>query len=746
MAHLVFVIQIYEMGSRTSRTEKEKDMALTMYVDNTIKNELKFKNSKKEVKSIKKSVHIMVDCIMNEVQSVDERLEMLRKVPVGSMAEGMRIVKPDEFDFMIVLKGLSKPGVIEVRHGCENLRSFAHAHLTAHDDDVTRETWHDVCKDGNLKSTPSTNMTDAFNDLMLRRQRNIGIRELFCEKVQQAVKKLQERHYTIRTTQGTLSIKDVGVEIHGPAITPLLNWRSVRTDTVVEISVDLVPAIEVKHIHALVNENDACSLRVFQELERTGRLHLTPAGRISPCKQGMCFQVACSETEVKLVKSLNPNHKKCYKILKDMFKTRDEVGAHLIISYVLKTLAQKHASNCSERKTSGACIMKLLRTIDDNYLPYRFKLTLMPQVPELGTLFFKEQNIFYFKEIKGPMEVFGSTTKQLIKDVNRVREKYPIIREQTRGKPDFRIQIQQHSPSAKRLAFCALSLPLSYIMPMFLVYLSGILSGVHLPEFMHSVSLYFCFIFIFLLPGLQTWLAMSEIFCSVGRIILLAYACILYMPWGSRFFLAFSIMFYIVIGRTDLLQIRDAFIYADIYSLWKVFVPALIQWRAMVLTWERYVKLKELEMLIWRDNFFPTYLIASMSFIYVLNLKHRHSCLRSKWLSRLTGLVACSMWLFMSLLWGDPNYFLITVTGSLMSFSATCILPSLNLPVSMKVFLIRMYKTRFFARLYKLFVGLAVFCGLIIVSTVIGLTLYWFWTNTNIWTYFEAFYQRLYKK
>ena len=80
---------------------------------------------------------------------------------------------------------------------------------------------------------------------LLGRRRNIGIRELFCENIQKAVSELKNKHFTIPTNEGILSFKDIDVQIHGPAITPLLNWHSACTDTDMEISVDLVPTIEI---------------------------------------------------------------------------------------------------------------------------------------------------------------------------------------------------------------------------------------------------------------------------------------------------------------------------------------------------------------------------------------------------------------------------------------------------------------------------------------------------------------------
>lgn len=707
------------MGNKASRTEKEKDIALSNYVEDTIKNELTFKQSDEEVTSIKESVNRMVDCIMDEVVAIDERFDMLRKVPVGSNAEGMRIVNPDEFDFMIVLKSLSRSGVIEVRRQCKDLPSFAHAHII---DDAVREIWHDVCKDENLKSTPSSNMKDAFQSLVLRRGQNIGIRELFCERIKLAVKKLLDKRFTIPTTEGTLSLKDVGVQIHGPAITPLLNWHSICTKTDFEISVDLVPAIEINDINRLVDESDTYSLTVFEELKRTGRVHLTPAGRISPCKEGMCFQIACSETEVKLVKCLNSNHKKCYKILKDMFETRDEIGDQIIISYVLKTLIQKHANECTERKLSGACLMELLRTIVDNYLPYEFQryISTKPQIiSELGSVFFKAQDIFYFKEYKQSIRRFSSISKDLMKEVDRVREEYPI-KEQPRGNTNFRIQVQQDSPSKKRLFLCAVSLPLSYIIPFLVVYLLDLCAGFHLPECVRSLSLHVCFILFSLLPSslfyLHTWLLMLEIVIRSGRILLLAYAFWLDMPLSKRSFVSLYIRICLVFLITyECLEIDPSIYDYDILELElfiDLFLKNLIEYETSYrfvgvktdvnLIWQWYVGRKEDEKLILQEHFFLTYFGVSMTFIYFLNLKFSHSCLRSKLFSKFIGLFVCSIWLLPYLLWGYPNYFLYYVSAYLMTFSFTCIvdLPA-GIKASMRTVIVKLRKSKYFDRVYK---------------------------------------------
>ena len=497
------------------------------------------------------------------------------------------------------------------------------------------------------------------------------------KKIQKAVKELLVKHFKISTTEGTLSIKKIGVQIHGPAIALLLNWHSVCADTDIEISVDLVPAIEVNDIDPLVHESDTYSSSVFEELKRTGRVHLTPAGRISPCKEGMCFQIACSETEVKLIKRLNLNHKKCYKILKDIFDTRNEIGTHMIISYVLKTLILKHASECTERKLSGACIIKLLRTVDDNYLPDGIIISFKQQINELSSVFFIEQNIFCFKENNTPMEALDSSSKQQIQIVERVRKEYPIKDEQIKEVPNVRIKVKQDLTPDDRFALFVFSLPLSNIIPMFLVYFPDLFAGFPLSKLIYLLT-YLIPVGFLHVARLQTWLCMLKVVCRSGRIFWLAFALWLYMPLSKRIFVLMHMVFLNVFDRAHILQMRDAFSNDVMYSLWNLFLH-ITRPNAINLILNVYVisMEKDFKLIIednYIDNLLPMYLFASMSFMYYLNVKHTRSCLRSRLLSRLICLLACSMWLLIYILWGDPNYFLVSFSGFQISFILISIL------------------------------------------------------------------------
>ena len=712
-----------KMGNNLSpRSEIEKDLALTKYIENTVRHELKFKETKDEVDAIRKAVYDMVDSIMEEVQRVDRRFEILRKIPVGSMAEETRIVKPDEFDFMIVLKELSGHNRLEIRHDCNTLRSFVHVEIT---DSAVREVWSDVCENGILKSTKSSKFIDRLICKLSRKSGNLGLRELFCQKVTTAVNNLTRKHHAIRSNHGTLTIKEKTIEIHGPAITPTFNWFSAypHNGRNMEISIDLVPAIEVKPNQDIINENDTFSRDIFCEIEKTGRLHLVPPGRISPCTQGMCFHVACAETEAKLVKTMNSNHILCYKLFKDMFQTRNEIGVHLIVSYILKTSMLKHANDCNERENAANCFHKVLKELIDNCTYHKLKMLSNTATINISSVFFKETNIFLFKEVKQPVEVFGGTTQRLVKDVEFVRKEYPISGAQSKKTQNFRIRIQQHVVPTKRLVLCALSFPLSYIIPMILTCVPDMMSrnASSLSNGSNMASLLFFLIFIFSVLGLQTWLSVLETLCCCCRITMLMYACSQYMPFYRRFIVFITIPFFIIIGRHDRVQRMDAFLYSDLYSLWKVFIPAaLMQWNANVLTWEKYIYFKELEKLIWHDKLFPLYYVASLSFVFTMNMNHRHSGFL--WCSRLIGVFVCLTWLCLQLLWGDSTYILRYITGSFVSIVVTCVMSSTDLPIRIKVLVYDFYnyRNRLFIRICAL---MAKTLAVAVILTILALSI-----------------------
>ena len=79
------------------------DIKLDTFLEDTVEKHLNFPQSNLEVHVVQHLVHKMVNNIVKRAYLLDSGLTVKGIIPVGSMAEGTRIAKPDEFDFMIVL-------------------------------------------------------------------------------------------------------------------------------------------------------------------------------------------------------------------------------------------------------------------------------------------------------------------------------------------------------------------------------------------------------------------------------------------------------------------------------------------------------------------------------------------------------------------------------------------------------------------------------------------------------------------
>ena len=73
------------------------------FLDNIVATRLSFSQSNLEVQVVEQLVHKMVNDIAKEAYSADPSFTFGEVIPVESMAEGTRIIKPNEFDFMIVV-------------------------------------------------------------------------------------------------------------------------------------------------------------------------------------------------------------------------------------------------------------------------------------------------------------------------------------------------------------------------------------------------------------------------------------------------------------------------------------------------------------------------------------------------------------------------------------------------------------------------------------------------------------------
>ena len=123
---------------------------------------------------------------------------------------------------------------------------------------------------------------------------------------------------------GSLRFKHTGIEAHGPAFMTLLRRRSEHTGEIMDISVDLCPAIRVsEHLESLLSPESVTCRSYHEWVQNTGSALLIPeCKRGVSCNDGLCFKASFTETEVLLMANISEHHRNCYKLVRYLINGR----------------------------------------------------------------------------------------------------------------------------------------------------------------------------------------------------------------------------------------------------------------------------------------------------------------------------------------------------------------------------------------------------------------------------------------
>lgn len=300
---------------------------------NNLYKEAEFDREHSEVKEIETRIRSFVD----ETAEYIGRQDPLFKnfvIPSGSFYEDLKVEGPDEFDFMICLEELSKPGVcvskdIPLRPVPDP--GYVHVQVA---DKVTRHRWKGyISKRENLKP-----------DVLLNRFRNL---------VEKAVK---NRKRTSRDKIGTI----VDVEFRKIPVTVKVMWNGTKYPNY-EIAIDLTLCIRMSgwptasDIQKRVDRSHP-GYEMFREAVRSGH-HLVASTIGESGKPRPCWRLSFSIPEGIVLKGIFKNPKlvckvalKVLKVLRRknednlcLFEQDPEVSISYRItwafhSYVLKTM------------------------------------------------------------------------------------------------------------------------------------------------------------------------------------------------------------------------------------------------------------------------------------------------------------------------------------------------------------------------------------------------------------------------
>ena len=289
---------------------------------------------------------------LDQVEAINSLYKVSELIPVGSYAEGTKIIQPDEFDYLAVIEEFSKPDVITIVADERNIQRGLVKVVV--DDENLKSKCRGLCKDGHLKCFQPVN----FPAVTEKRFGHILIETLWtfvrCSK---------------RKGPTTGSPTDIKCNVLLPAVNNMsLNFKGAyfRAPNVLiefeykscEVTVDVSPAIRYHKIQDCFRENE-CAGPAFAELVLS-RQSLLLVGT----DFGSDFKVTVTEAEVEYIQRvMKPEHKIIYIFLKYIVKLYKE-RAHLLCtfsSYMMKTVCIHHDIKCKKNKrTIKDCFKTIL--------------------------------------------------------------------------------------------------------------------------------------------------------------------------------------------------------------------------------------------------------------------------------------------------------------------------------------------------------------------------------------------------
>ena len=282
----------------------------------------KFDNQS-EADLIREKLERLVNNILTLVEKRDKRFQSTL-IKSGSVYEGVKVGKPNEFDFMIRLNSLSDKALF---HPCHKGEGYVKLQLDEHD-------WKEFKDEEGF-----------FNPNLLRRHFKKLVNESSSDvqvpnglRIQRARRELLEGSHgwgpvfsdLLGNSSGQENPSDVMYsETHGPATTLYMDWEGGESYRGLNISVDLTLTLEYRSSKLPVQVPP----EVDVILQKSG-FHVVPAGFD-------VWRISFSMAEKEILYSSPEGFKACYRVLKIV---RDDVAeslgldASLVPSYIFKTV------------------------------------------------------------------------------------------------------------------------------------------------------------------------------------------------------------------------------------------------------------------------------------------------------------------------------------------------------------------------------------------------------------------------
>ena len=319
------------------------------------------KFSNQEVLDIRTAVDELVNLLAKYVGEIDPRFRLQEVIPVGSASEGTQIVRPSEYDYILISEALSKPGAVSFQCN-KNDQHYVTATL---EDNETRSLFYSCIHTIGSKQSSKLSTSE--------------LRKRFRAKVFQASKLCSK--LSVKKKTGSLTCTRLKPEVHGPADTVMFEWHRVIKENclLMKISVDLCLALKIDW-EAYNDILQSVKLDVSADFKR----HIQNVKSVLFIMPKICptrFKAAFTETELLLTEELSEHHRKCYKLLKYVvngeplpLQTNASKLKYMfqdktfLPSYALKLLVWHHqfTQRCSEETDLCSCFSRILCRFDNH--------------------------------------------------------------------------------------------------------------------------------------------------------------------------------------------------------------------------------------------------------------------------------------------------------------------------------------------------------------------------------------------
>lgn len=277
-----------------------------------------------EAELIREKLERLVNNILSLVEKRDKRFQSTL-IKSGSVYEGVKVGKPDEFDFMIRLNSLTDKASF---HLCHKGEGYVKLHLDEHEwkefkDEEGFFNPNLLCR--HFKKLVNESLSDAEVPDGLRIQR--ASRELLDGSWGPVFSDLLGNRSGQENSSGVMYS-----ETHGPATTLYIDWEGGESYRGLNISVDLTLSLEYPSSKLPV-QLAKLPLKVDVILQKSG-FHVVPAGFD-------VWRISFSMVEKEVLHSSPEGFKACYRILKivrDDVSESLELDASLVPSYMFKTV------------------------------------------------------------------------------------------------------------------------------------------------------------------------------------------------------------------------------------------------------------------------------------------------------------------------------------------------------------------------------------------------------------------------